>query len=289
MPGPPSAFLSAEKARSTRLESTRRSDWNCSGRDGTSAPIKFPVSFRCHAHIGRGAEESEMQPERPTKAEIHNVVREELVDRSTRTAPRTDSSAALDELHELLLEASRSYASGPASQRQAVCDAVIAVADFLDDQGFGSATREPLTRIVVALSDLGQNNRPDPLFCEKPRKGKPRRSSEEAIRQGQLAALADFWLLVHKEGAESETTKLARAARRISGDHFGKLDGTALQSARAYRRQSDGPVLLLRAYDHMKSALLKEASAAGEGSEAARHALNVLIDALNAVARERTP
>lgn len=228
--------------------------------------------------------ESSKNFSKPTRDEISALVEEHLASQYDRQPITSDPAFALEKLHDHLSSIALNYEKGPVFQRQAVADSVMAIAEFLSEQGFSSHTLTPFNRIIYALTDLCDQNRPDPLFCEKPKKTKPRRSLEEALRSGQLAALSEAWLRAYSEMPIDMATKLNNAARRMSGAHFGRLDATALSTALSYQRQTDHPEILYSAFEKMKAQLeqdAKELAAEGNGLKAA---IEIQLDALNAKA-----
>ena len=217
----------------------------------------------------------------PSKAEVRELVSEHMVELHARSAPGADPVHALHQLHHQLVSVARMYEAAPQQQRQAVCDAITAVAEFLTGQGFSSATMAPLNRVVRAIVDLCQQNHPDPLFCEKLSNTKPRRNLADAVHQGHVAAIADAWLASASDEEGDEAAILERAARHMSGLHFGALNGTALSSARSYQRKTEQNDLLYKSYDQMSSVLKKEARVAGGGQAGLRAAILAQINSLN--------
>lgn len=228
-----------------------------------------------------------MEQDRPSKREVRALVGEQVAEQYARGVGEVDPSPGLDRLHELLVHAAQEYEAGPEKQRQAICDSIIAITDLLKDQGFSGATLLPLNRVLRSIVELNGLNRTDPLFCEKPKRTKPRRSMEDAIRQGHLAALADAWIISRTSDEGDESAKLERAARRMSGAYFGKLDGAKLISAKSYQRQMGQHDLVGLAFEQMKKALSAQANSSGDGASGLRNALEVQIDALNERAKLR--
>lgn len=222
-----------------------------------------------------------MEQDRPSKSEVRELVGELLAGQHARGPSDIDPTVGLDRLNHLLVQAARDYEGGPEKQRQAICDSVMAVTDFLNGQGFSGATLLPLSRVLQSIVELHSLNRPDPLFCEKSKRTKPRRSMKDAIRQGHLAALADAWLSSGTSDEGDEAGKLECAARRMSGPYFGKLDGAKLLSAKSYQRQVGHNQLVYHSFEQMSQTLAIEKSWAGGGSLGLREALEVQIDALN--------
>lgn len=225
-----------------------------------------------------------MKVKGPSTEEVSSIVSEQASEKYVRR--KVDpTGTGLDELHGRLVDAAKAYAAGPQLQRQAVCDAIIATSGYLEREGFSDATLIPLNRVLWAIVELCEQNRPDPLFCEKPKAGKSRRSLEESTRQGHLAALADLWLEANSNGEGQNNAKLKTAARQIKGLYFGTVTPTMLESARSYQRQHGHSELLYDSYTQMKDALIKEAKEAGGGKEGLRTAIDVQIKALNKKAK----
>lgn len=222
-----------------------------------------------------------MIPKKPTKKQLRSLVNDHVLQQYTRGQYELDPVVELDALHKILVETAKAYESDPASQRQLVCDAVMAISDFLKGQGFSIATLTPMNRILGALVDLSKQNRPDPLFCAKREKLKPRRSAEDSIRQGHLAAFADAWLQLHTRNGSSEQKTLKLGAQRMSGAYFGKLEHTDLRNAKSYQRQTGQHDLLYSSYEQMSKALDVEAKHAGGDKAGLQIALELQIDALN--------
>jgi hypothetical protein len=109
---------------------------------------------------------------------------------------------------------------------------------------------------------------------------------ENAVQQGHLAALADAWLKSHpRQDDELEPARLNRAARQMSGEYFGTLDGSKLSSAISYQRQNGHHELVYRSYEQMSAVLTDEKTSAGGGQNGLRVAIAVQIEALNIKAK----
>ena len=225
-----------------------------------------------------------MHNDRPSIDQVRALVGDHVAEQYNRDRSEPNDANELQKLHKVLVSAAQTYEAGPKRQREAICDAVIAVTDFLRVHGFSSATLTPLSRVVWSIADLCEQNRPDPLFCEKPKKTKPRRSMQDAVRQGHLAALADAWLESRASAESDEAAELARAARYMSGTYFGSLTATGLLSARSYQRQPEQHGLVYSSFEQMKAVLATEATCAGGGAAGIRLAIEVQISALNAKA-----
>ena len=83
--------------------------------------------------------------------------------------------------------------------------------------------------------------------------------------------------------------RIDRAARHLSGIHFGTLDRTALRSARTYQLQTGQNELVYKSYEQMKNALAAEARVLGDDPASLRAAIFAQINALNAKAELQRP
>lgn len=137
----------------------------------------------------------------------------------------------LERLHEALVDNARLYEGSLQDQRDAVAGSLGAVKDYLILQGFAPATIDPVIRPIIALVER-ELNILDPLFTERPRKGRPKRSLESENRTGAIAAIAEFWLSGLKQDDRKQSLKLAELARRLSGGWFGNLTATKIKQAR---------------------------------------------------------
>lgn len=221
------------------------------------------------------------------RGDLQAIVDRHFVEQFARNPSEADPASGLDQLHERLSVVARVYEEGPSTQRQAVSEAILSVAEFLKEQGFSDDTLTPLMRVVWAFANLRDQNRPDPLFTEKRAPTKAKRSMEDAIRQGHLAAFATVWLNSQKTGEGDRSTKLGRGARQLSGYHFGKLSGKALSNAMNYQRQTEHHELLYQAFEQMMGVLTIESDAVGGGEEGLRLALKTQINALNLKAKRQ--
>lgn len=225
----------------------------------------------------------------PSKQEVRSIVADYMTEQYTRGQTAGDPLAQLDRLHGRLVSAAKEYNSGPQHQRQAIAAAMQATSEFLSGQGFREETLAPLGRVADALLSISNQNRPDPLFSEKPRKAKPSRSQYDAMRQGFLAALIDTWIESCPPGSADLTTEQRRAASVISGAYFGDVSATTLANAKSYLRQAEQHAVVRQAYDFMRTALDADGALAGEDNEGLRAALKTRVELLNAQAGAQQP
>ncbi|MXP10757.1 hypothetical protein [Pseudoblastomonas halimionae] len=135
-------------------------------------------------------------------------------------------------LHEELAAAARFYrAADLQGQRDAVFASLFAVERYLKSQGFSEATTEPLIRPAEALVDREANRR-DLLFCERKRSGAPSRTVADYNKIGAIAALAEAWLALHKDGDGKVADKLKRFIRHVEGPWLCNLTLSRVKAAR---------------------------------------------------------
>lgn len=135
-------------------------------------------------------------------------------------------------LHGDLAQMAKAYRSGEIqNQRDAVVGQLFAIQRFLRSQGINESTVEPMMRPVTALAER-ENNKLDPLFCERKRGGKPSRTTGDFERIGALAALADAYLELHRDEEGNFEQKLRRFARQVSCNWFGKVTYSKVKAAR---------------------------------------------------------
>ena len=116
-------------------------------------------------------------------------------------------------------------------QRQAVTNALCAVADFLEAQSFPPEMLPPILRPALALAER-QNNNLDQMFAERARGGRPKVTADHHDRFGILASFANAWLRIHEGDGRAQRIKLAEAARKMRGSWFGCVTPANLKAAR---------------------------------------------------------
>lgn len=181
----------------------------------------------------------------PTKADLDEVARQTHQDMYKRQVATSGRVRALDELHAKLVDDARLYQSEDLQdQRDAIAHALLAVTNFLESQGFSTATVIPLLRPVSALVEREKNSL-DPVFCERPRRGRPKVTLAQHERSGILASLANAWLRMHVDDDRVQSEKLAEAARAFRGKWFGTVTRAQLETARELVSQesSDHPAV----------------------------------------------
>lgn len=156
-----------------------------------------------------------------------------------RRGTRTGRVAALDQLHETLVNNAQLFQTGEIqNQRDSVAHSLLAVMTFLDSQGFSTLVLSPLLRPVLALAER-ENGSVDMLFAERARKkgGRPKATLTQHERTGILAALAEAWLAMHKDSELPQAQKLEQCARKLKGRWFGKVTRAQLKTALDLVRQ----------------------------------------------------
>lgn len=176
-----------------------------------------------------------------------------------RGPARTEITEAIGKLNARLIDNANLYFCGDLqNQRDAVADTILAVDDFLADQGIARMALVPLVRPVQSLVER-ENNSLDPLFCERARKGTPKRTMNRLVRTGILAAFAEAWLDAHNGESRTKPLLLAEAARSLKGPWFAGVTRAKLKTARDLVSQeaSDHPSVI-----HAKRTLADIARAA---------------------------
>ena len=169
---------------------------------------------------------------KPTEADFAEVAKQSRLDRFARRKAQGGRVAALNKLHIQLLDDALLYESEDIQdQRDAVAHALLAVADFLEAQGFAKCTTAPLIRPVAALAER-ENNSLDLMFSQRKRGGRPKATVADHERTGILAGLAEAWLRSHEHDDRPQSIKLAEAARKMTGRWFKGVTPAQLETAR---------------------------------------------------------
>ena len=180
---------------------------------------------------------------KPTPAEFEAAAALSMKERHKRVPSKGGRVAAFNELHRRVANNAALYEDGNLQdQRDAVADSLIAVQEFMRSTGFALATIAPIMRPVEAIVER-ENNALDPLFCERPRTGRPKAAMKDHERTGILAAIAEAWLNIHENDDLKQSLKLAGLATTLTGSWFGKVTAGQLKSAR--------DLVLQEANDHL--------------------------------------
>jgi hypothetical protein len=135
-------------------------------------------------------------------------------------------------LHSDLASFAKLYRGGDLqAQRDAVSSSAISIQRYLNSQGINEQTVEPLMRVVSALVER-EENRLDPLFCDRARDGAPARSNKDYDRIGAIATLANIFLKLRKNEDGNTKEKLQRFARKASCEWLGNLTYSRVKAAR---------------------------------------------------------
>ncbi len=169
---------------------------------------------------------------KPTEQQFVTAVEAVSRDRFARGAAKTEIREAVHALNLRLTDNADLYLRGSLQdQRDAVADTLLAVEGFLADQGLARLALLPILRPVEALVER-ENNTIDPLFSERARDGKPKRTLDRLNRIGILAALADAWLDAHAGDGRPQKLLLDEARRSFRGRWFKNLTSAQLKTAR---------------------------------------------------------
>lgn len=145
----------------------------------------------------------------------------------------TSTPEDLEFLRIYLSDCAEIYLTGDlSSQRLAVVSALLGVAKYLEGQNFGPATLLPVIRPALALADRHQSSALDKMFTERPRDGRPSATTDGHLRTAILATFAEVWLRLCEGDGRKQASKLAEAARKMSGGWFGDISGSQLKTAR---------------------------------------------------------
>ncbi len=218
------------------------------------------------------------RPTKPTKAVFEEAARLTKEDRYVKRKPRGGRVAALDLLFRHLVEEGRLYESEDIQdQRDAVANAMLAISDFLETQGFPLAAIAPVMRPVAALVER-EGNSPDPIFAQRDRAGRPKDTLAHHERKGTLAALANHWLSLRSTDEHSQSDKLSEAARKMNGPWFGKITRAQLETAREFVSQEskDHPAV-------KKAAMIKDQLEKAADKFGSENAFDIMLHWLNDV------
>lgn len=176
---------------------------------------------------------------KPYESEFQFAHEATIAKRYVRRRPIGGRVQALNWLHTTLVNDAQLYETGELqNQRDAVVHAIFAVVDYLRAQGFTEGTLVHLMRPAFALGER-ENGSIDMLFAEpvKRQGGRPKATLTQLERQGILGAIAEAWLLIHKQDERTQKQKLADCARRLNGRWFGTVTGANLKTALDLIRQ----------------------------------------------------
>ncbi len=168
-------------------------------------------------------------PTKKEREEADRILEATRYDRDPATGP---VHWGLHLLHNDLASFAKLYRDGDLqAQRDAVCASAISIQKYLNSQGFNLQTVAPLMRVVSALCER-EDNRLDPMFCERVRDGAPARSNKDYDRIGAIATLANIFLELRKNDDGNTKDKLQRFARKASCEWLGNLTYSRVKAAR---------------------------------------------------------
>jgi hypothetical protein len=162
---------------------------------------------------------------------------------------------ALYELHAKLVEcAADGQSDSVEMQRDSVVRAALSISNYLQDQGFKSATVSPITRIVTAIIEA-ERGRPDPIFepTKNTEGGRARLSDARRTRDGTLAALAKLYADARKPHGCNQEVAFEECARRMSGPWFGTVSAAQLRKALETARGESRDHQTRIQYEHVTS------------------------------------
>lgn len=220
---------------------------------------------------------------RPTGKQCTEAAERALQDSLALQRVAVDSPMAAAKLNARLADNFMLYAQGDLQdQRDAVADSLLAVEVFLSNLGISKLALQPILRPVEALVER-ENNTTDPMFAERKRGGKPKRTLDKLNRIGILASLADAWLSAHSKERRDQDALLREAARAFKGQWFNGLTKAQLKTARDYVSQS-----ALEDIDHpsvLQARLTKAQIEQAAEQYGAKNAIHVIVAFLNASPR----
>lgn len=124
------------------------------------------------------------------------------------------------------------YVNGtPQDRRDAIANCLLLVASYLSENGVELRHLQPILHPVESLTER-ENNRLDPIFCERAREGKPARSLAQNQQDGIIAAIANHWLAHNADSAVPMRNRLAAAARLLGNAGLGVVSAARIKQAR---------------------------------------------------------
>ena len=117
------------------------------------------------------------------------------------------------------------------NKRDAIANSLMAVATFLSEHGVDLSNLKAILHPVEALTER-ENNRLDPLFCDRARGGAPRRSLKQNQFDGIIAALANHWLMHIADSSVPMSSRLSALARLLSRAGFESISAAQIKQAR---------------------------------------------------------
>lgn len=116
-------------------------------------------------------------------------------------------------------------------RRDAICNCLLSVASYLSENGVTHRHLTPILHAVESLTER-ENNRLDPIFCERVRVGKPTRSLVQNQQDGVIAAIANHWLEHNADSSVPMRNRLDAAARLMRNAGLGRVLAARVKQAR---------------------------------------------------------
>ncbi|ROT96501.1 hypothetical protein EB810_00600 [Altererythrobacter sp. FM1] len=154
---------------------------------------------------------------------------------------------SLNLLDSILAKNTEIYENGPSQdQRDAIANCLLSTASYLSENGVDLRHLQPILHAVETLTER-ENNRLDPIFCERIRQGAPSRSLKRNQQDGIIAAIANHWLAHNADKSTPMKSRLAAVARLMQNSGLGDLDAARVRQARELVSQdaSDHPASVM--------------------------------------------
>ena len=143
-----------------------------------------------------------------------------------------DGIESLPLLAAVLARNTETYETGSRQDRRdAIANCLQSVASYLASNGIDPRHLQPLLHPVEALYER-ENNRLDPIFCERIRQGTPSRSLIQDQQDGIIAAIANHWLAHNADKTAPMKNRLTAAARLMRNSGLGELQAARVKQAR---------------------------------------------------------
>jgi hypothetical protein len=116
-------------------------------------------------------------------------------------------------------------------RRDAIANCLLSVASYLQENGIDLRHLKPITHVVETLTER-ENNRVDPIFCERARSGAPSRSLARDQQDGVISAIANYWLAHNADLTTPMRSRLNAAARQMQNRGLGSVSAARIKQAR---------------------------------------------------------
>jgi len=116
-------------------------------------------------------------------------------------------------------------------RRDAIANCLSSVASYLSENGINLRHLKPIMHVVVSLTER-ENNRVDPIFCERVRSGAPSRSLARDQQDGIISAIANHWLAHNADLTTPLRNRLIAASRQMQNVGLGAVSAARIKQAR---------------------------------------------------------